>query len=360
MSLLSRSRLICAAALAAIAGCLTAVVGCGQSSSSPASQQHRELRLGYYPNLTHATAIIGVEKGFLAMALGPNLTLKTQTFNAGPAEVEAIFGGAIDAAYIGPNPVINAYVRSHGSLVRIVSGATSGGAGLVVRPGAGISDAASLKGKHLATPQLGNTQDVALRSYLAAHGMRTTVQGGGDVTITPTDNSSIVQLFKSGRIDGAWVPEPYLSTLLDNAGGKLLVDEATLWPQGQFVTAELVVTTKLLNENPEVVRGLIQGDVTATDWVNSNPQEAQQVVNSALQKLTGKPLTAKVVADAWSRLTFSEDPLAAALQRAARSAESVGLLSNIDLKGIIDVRILNDVMRSKGRAGVSSAGLGPS
>ena len=346
----------------ALVACTAALAGCGadtQAQSSSAAQ-HVDLRFGYYPNLTHGTAIVGVEKGFLAQALGSNVTLTTQTFNAGPAEVEAIFGGAIDAGYIGPNPAINAFVKSHGSLVRIVAGATSGGAGLVVRPAAGISGVASLKGKKLATPQLGNTQDVALRTWLASQGLKTDPQGGGDVSITPADNSTIVQLFKSGQIDGAWVPEPYLSRLVEEAGGSLLVDESTLWPQGQFVTAELIVTTKLLNEHPDVVRHLIEGEVTATDWTKAHPADAEQVINTALEKLSGKALSAKVLADAWTRLTFSVDPLASALQAAAKNAEDAGLLDkSTDLKGIFDLRTLNTVLRAQGRQPVSSAGLGP-
>ena len=341
------------ALLGAAAGLLA---GCGEPATAGGATSGVTVRLGYLSNLTHAPAIVGVDRNMFAGALGGGVHLQTQTFNSGPDAVTAIFGGALDAAFIGPNPAINAFVKSRGSLIRIVSGATYGGAGLVVRPG--ITSVAELRGRTLATPQLGNTQDVALRAYLAAHGMHTTLQGGGDVTITPTDNSSIVQLFKQAQIDGAWVPEPYLSRMIGEAGGRLLVDEATLWPDGRFPTTLLVVTTALLDQHPDVVRRLVQGNIAAIDWINSNPAQARVAVDDALRRLTTKALTTAVLDQAWTRLHFSVDPLPDALVEAAADAHAVGLLGAVDLHRILDLQPLNDALRLAGLATVSSAGYG--
>ena len=336
------------------------LAGCGAAQAEQgAAGGPVQLRLGYYPNITHAAAIAGLSQGFFTRSLGSGVHLTTQVFNAGPAEVEAIFGGALDAGYVGPNPAINAFVKSHGALVRIVSGAASGGAGLVVRKGSGITSAEQLRGRRLASPQLGNTQDVALRAFLAAHGMHTTAQGGGDVSITETDNATIVQLFHSGQIDGAWVPEPYLSRLVDDAGGTLLVDEATLWPGGHFPTTELIVATAFLRAHPDVVARLVSANLDSIAWLRANTAQAQQAVNAALLQLTGKKLSAAVLADAWRRLDFTADPLAAALATEAAHAHDAGLLGAVDLHGIVDVRLLNQELRTRGQATVASGGYGP-
>jgi NitT/TauT family transport system substrate-binding protein len=357
-----KRRIAAALALVASAGVLAA---CGQqadatqpSGSAAADTGPVSLRLGYFPNLTHAIPMVGLDKGFFAQSLGSNVTVTTQTFNAGPAAVEAIFGGALDAAYVGPNPAINAYIKSKGALVRVVAGAASGGAALVVRPAAGIHSAADLKGKKLATPQLGNTQDVALRSYLAANGIKTTPQGGGDVSITSTDNATILQLFKQGQLDGAWVPEPWVSRMVSEAGGTVLVDEATLWPGGKFPTTELVVTTAFLQAHPTTVRHLIEGHVAAASWIKANPADAQVVVNNALLKLTQKKLDTTVLATAWQKLDFSVDPLASALAKQASAAHAAGLIGTVDLHGIMDLTLLNSVLRAQGKPTVSSGGYG--
>jgi sulfonate transport system substrate-binding protein len=330
---------------------------CGSAQAEPAGGL--ELRLGYYPNITHAAAIVGLQQGILARSLGGRVTLTTQVFNAGPAEVEAIFGGALDAGYVGPNPAINAFVKSHGALVRIVAGAASGGAGLVVRRGSGITSATDLRGKRLASPQLGNTQDVALRAYLAAHGIHTTAQGGGDASVTEADNSTILQLFQSGRVDGAWVPEPYLSRLVDDEGGTLLVDEATLWPGGRFPTTELIVATAFLKSHPDVVGRLVSANLDSIQWIHAHPAQARQVVADALARLTQKRLSDRVMADAWRRLTFTADPLAGALATEAAHAHDAGLVGAVDLHGIVDLRLLDEQLRDRGSPVVDSGGYGP-
>lgn len=339
------------------AGCL-AVTGCAGGAAGAASTQPAQLalRLGYQPNLTHAPAIVGIDRGLFGSALGSGVRLVPETFNAGPAEMEALLGGALDAAFVGPNPAINADIRSAGSALRIVAGATSGGAGLVVRSEPGIHSAADLRGRRIATPQLGNTQDVALRSWLRDHGLATDPQGGGDVHIVATDNATTLQLFEQGQIDGAWVPEPWTSRLVDEGHGTLLVDEASLWPGGGFPTTELVVARGFLDRHPDAVRRLVQGDVAAVDWLDANPGEARTVVNEGLRRLTQKALGATVIADAWSRLHFGWDPLAGLLQEEADHAHAVGLLGAVDLHGIVDAGPLNRVLAQLGRPGVPTTG----
>jgi NitT/TauT family transport system substrate-binding protein len=318
---------------------------CGSESaadpgSSSAARKTTTVRLGYFPNVTHATAIVGVEKGIFARTLGDD-TLKTRTFNAGPAAIEALLSGAIDAAYIGPNPAINAFAKSHGEAIRIISGATSGGAALVVEPT--ITSASQLKGKKIASPQLGNTQDVALRSWLAEQGLKTDPQGGGDVTIVPQENAQTLETFRSGAIDGAWVPEPWVSRLVLEGGGRILVDEKTLWPGGRFVTTHLVVAATFLKQHPDAVKRLLEGQVEANAFVNDHPEEAQRLVNAGIERLTGKKLTDATIHAAWKNLTFTNDPVESSLRASAAHAEAVGLLDRVDLTGIYDLRPLHEV-----------------
>ncbi|MFN2479662.1 MAG: ABC transporter substrate-binding protein [Pseudonocardiaceae bacterium] len=299
---------------------------------------------------------MGLNQGFLTHELGAT-KLETQIFDAGPAAVEALFGGGLDAAYIGPSPAINAFVRSDGKAIRIIAGATSGGAQLVVRQG--INAAADLRGKTLASPELGNTQDVALRAWLMSHGLRNSVQGGGDVTIVPTKNADTLQLIKSGKLDGAWVPEPWASRLVLEAGGKVLVNERDLWPSGHFVTTHLIVRTDYLQRHPQTVEALLRGHIAAVQWVTQNSTEAKTVVNNAISALTGKPLKPEVVDRAWQNLTVTADPIAASLHRSAESAVTAGLAAKqADLHDIYDLSILNRILTQRGLPTVSAGGLG--
>jgi NitT/TauT family transport system substrate-binding protein len=340
-------RRLLAAAAAALATA-AALAGCSTKPSASANPGGT-LRLGYFANVTHATALVGVERGTFAAHLGPT-KLETQVFNAGPAAVEALFGGAIDATYIGPNPAINAFVKSKGKALRIVAGATSGGAQLVVKPS--IASAKDLAGKTLATPQLGNTQDVALRAYLKEQGVT--------AEIAPSENATTLQLFKDGKIDGAWLPEPWASRLVVEAGAKVLVDEASLWPQGRFVTTQLVVSTKYLDAHPDVVKRLLEAHVETTGWINANLAEAKTVVNTALGKLTQKTLPQPVLDRAFAHLTVTVDPVASSLAVSLQHAVAADLTEAADLHGIYDLRLLNQVLAAAGQPAVSDAGLGGS
>lgn len=343
-------------ALALTSACATTKSDNAKTDTSPAaatsgSATAPQLRLGYFANVTHASAVYGVGEGVFARDLG-STQLKTQIFNAGPAAVEALFGGALDAAYLGPNPAINAFVKSKGAAVRIIAGATSGGASLVVRPD--ITSAAQLKGKKIASPQTGGTQDIALRHYLAQHGLKTDVRGAGDATIIAEDNSQTLQLFKDGKIDGGWVPEPWASRLVLEGGGRVLVDEKTLWPAGRFVTTHLIVRTDYLSRYPGTVKALLQGEIDANKQIRADPAKAQSVVNAQLKVLTGKALKPATIARAFSEIEVTEDPIASSLKQSAENAFATGLVKKADLKGIYDLRLLDELL---GRT-IDDAGLG--
>jgi NitT/TauT family transport system substrate-binding protein len=296
-------------------------------------------------------AMIGLEKGFFANELGANVKLSSATFNAGPEAVTALLSGALDITYIGPNPAINAYAQSKGKDVRIIAGSTSGGAALVVKPN--ITSASQLKGKKIASPQLGNTQDVALRSWLISQGFKITAEGG-DVNIVAQANAQTLDTFKAGTIDGAWVPEPWATRLQVEGGGKVLVDEKTLWPDGKFVTTQVIVRTDFLKDHPDVVKKFLKGHEEAVKFAAGHADEAKAVVNSAIEKLTGKALKPAIIDAAWKNLLFTVDPLASSLRTSAKAAEKVGLLDPVDLSGIYNLGPLNAVLADLGEPAVSA------
>jgi NitT/TauT family transport system substrate-binding protein len=326
----------------------------GAAAATSRTEERVTLRLGYFSNITHATAIAGVEKGIFAKDLGPNVKLETSTFNAGPAAVEALFSGGLDASYVGPNPAINAFVKSKGEAIRIISGAASGGAFLVVR--SDVNGPQDLRGKRLASPQLSGTQDVALRNWLQNQGLKTDLQGGGDVSVTPQENADTLDAFRSGQIAGAWVPEPWASRLISEGGGKVLVDERDLWPDGQYVTTLLIVRTGFMKQHPAVVERLLQGQVETNDYLAAQPDDARKVVNGAIQQITGKPLKEDVLISSWKNLAFTNDPIASSLRTSADAAVALGLLKldNLDLKRIFDLGPLNRVLKAAGKPEIAA------
>lgn len=310
------------------------------------------IRVGYFPNITHSQAIIGMARGDFQQALGPDIKIETTIFNAGPSVIEALFAGQIDLAYIGPNPAINGYVQSKGEALRTVAGATSGGAALVVRQAANIKSPADLAGKRLASPQLGNTQDVALRNYLIANGL-TTKEKGGTVEVIPTQNPQILNLFRQGQIDGAWVPEPWASRLVIEGGGVVFVDERDLWPNGDFVTAQVIVSAAFLQAHPELVKAWLTAHVEVTQWETENPAEAQKLLNAEIETLIGRKLADSVLSAAWGRMRPTWDPVSVSLAQAAESAYAAGFLkAKPNLDGMYDLTLLNEVLKAKGLAEV--------
>jgi NitT/TauT family transport system substrate-binding protein len=331
---------------------------CGESTTSSTNQNSgpTTIHLAYFPNLTHAVALVGVARGTFQKAIGSN-HLDTKIFNAGPDLINALLAGSIDIGFVGPNPAINGYITSHGGL-QIISGASSGGALLIVRSEANIKTAKDLNGKKLADPQNGGTQDISLRHYLQVNGLKTTDQGG-TIQIIPTDNPTILTEFKQGQIDGAWVPEPWASRLVvESQGaqnhGQIFVDERTLWPDHKFVTTNVVVRKSFLDQHPDIVKQFLQADVETVQYIQSNPDDAKKLINSQLQTLTGKPLSSVVLDQALKNLDFTYDPLASTLFQAADNAYALKLLKSKPDKGIYNLNPLNTILASKGLAKVSA------
>jgi NitT/TauT family transport system substrate-binding protein len=305
-----------------------------------------ELRIGYFPNINHAQAVIGLGRGDFQEALD-GITVKPQTFNAGPAVIEAINANAIDVAYVGPNPAINGYVQSEGCDPRIISGAASGGAVFVVRNDAGIDSADDLAGKKFASPQLGNTQDVALRKYLLENGYKT--GSGGNVEVLPIKNPDILTQMEKKDIDGAWVPEPWGAKLVKESDARIFLDERELWPDGEFVTTHIIVRTDYLQNNPETIRKLLEAHIDETSWINENPDEAMKVFNAELERLTGKTIPEDELRDGFSRMTLTWDPVKDSLFQSADDAYEIGFFAERpDLSSIYDLTLLNEVLTEKG------------
>ncbi|KQP74238.1 sulfonate ABC transporter substrate-binding protein [Microbacterium sp. Leaf288] len=340
---------------AMMAGCASAAASPSDSAAGGDAASVTELRLGYFANVTHAPALVGLEEGLFDDALG-DVDVTTQVFNAGPAAIEALSAGAIDATYIGPNPSINTFIQSGGESARIVAGAATGGAALVVRDG--IEDPADLEGTTIATPQLGNTQDVAARVWLKDEGFETDTAGGGDVHITPTENAQTLTLFQQGQLDGAWLPEPWVSRLIIDAGAHVLQDEADLWEDGEFPTTVLLVRKEFLDEHPDVVADLLKGHEAAVQWIADNPAEAPAVINDKIEKDTGKPLADDVIARALEHVSFSVDPHADTFQTLVENGIEAGTQKKGSIEGLFDLRLLNKQLEAEGADTVSAAGLG--
>ncbi|MEU4802661.1 ABC transporter substrate-binding protein [Actinosynnema sp. NPDC023587] len=340
-------------AFVALAACSRAG---GGEAAAPAQDKGpaAEIRLGYFPNVTHAAALIGVDKGLFAKELG-GTKLTPQTFNAGPEAVNALLGESLDATFIGSGPAINAFAKSKGEAVRLVAGATSGGAQLVVKPE--IASAADLRGKVITAPQLGNTQDVSLKKWLSDQKLG--VGAGADqVNVTNTENAQSLDLFKKGDIQGAWAPEPWSSRLVLDAGAKVLLDEKTLWDGGKFPTTVLLVRAEFLAEHPQTVEALIRGHLAATDLALADKSEAKQVVNNALKALTGKSLGEPVLDRAFDNIELTLDPQAGTFPRLAEDAVTAGVAKEAaDVAGLADFTLLNKVLTAAGKPPVDSAGL---
>lgn len=328
-----------------------AATGCGTADA--ASPDGDTLTLGYFPNLTHASALVGVQDGTLDEALGEGVELRTQIFNSGPDAVNALFSGEIDAALLGPNPAVNGWYQSEGEALHVVAGAATQGTGLAVREG--ITSVDDLPGTTLATPQLGGTQDVALRWFAEEQGWETDTSGGGAISVMPRENPEIVNAFRNGDIDGAWLPEPHLSMLLDEGDAELLVHEPDLWTEtdGHYVTTHLAVGAAYLDHHPDNVEALLRGHVATVDHINEDPEQARVVANDHLEEIGGGPLDEELVASAFDNITFTVDPAAPSLLTGAERAEALGLLEPVDLTGIYALDPLNAILAEDGREPVS-------
>jgi NitT/TauT family transport system substrate-binding protein len=350
-------RRILATAAAAVGGVLL-IAACSSGSSStgasagagttdpPGGSSPVTVRLGYLANITHAPALIAVKNGYFAKQLGAAGTIKTSVFTSGTQETTAILAGQLDAAYVGPNPAINTWQKSGGTAIKIISGVATGGASVVVKPA--ITSATQLKGQSVATPSLGNTQDVAVRYWLKQQGLTTSITGGGDVSVKPTTpNSAAVLEFQSGQIAGASEPAPYDVEMVSD-GGKVLFSEPG-------VTTVLVVTQSFLTAHPDIVSDLLKAQVEANDFIKASPAQAEADANAELAAYTGKPLKASILDKAFKEITFTDDPDAASLTQDASQAVSVDLLKPVNLSGIFDLGPLNTLLAAAGEPTVSSS-----
>ncbi|MEU8652437.1 aliphatic sulfonate ABC transporter substrate-binding protein [Streptomyces sp. NPDC048737] len=314
------------------------------------------VKIGYFGNLTHGTALVGVNKGYFQKALGATKA-SYQVFNAGPSEIEALNSGSVDIGWIGPSPAINGYTKSDGKNLRIIGGSASGGVKLVVDPKK-IKSLKDVKGKKIATPQLGNTQDVAFLNWISEQGWKVDAQSGkGDVSVVRTDNKITPDAYKSGSVDGAWVPEPTASKLVAE-GAKVLLDESDLWPDKKFVITNIIVSQKFLEQHPKAVAAVLEASVDVNEYINAHPDEAKAAANAQLKADSGKALPAQVLDPAWKSIRFTDDPLAATLNSEARHAVEAGLLEDPLLDGIYDLAPLNKVLQAAGEPTVDDAGLG--
>ena len=335
------------------------------STSQSGTAKADSLKIGYFPNLNHAQAVIGLNNGDFKKVIENdnnlgNISLKETAFTSGPSAIEALYAGQIDVAYVGPNPTINGYIISGGEGLQVISGVSSGGASFVVRNDSGIETVNDLGGKKFASPQLGNTQDVALRKYLVDNGFNT-VENGGNVTILPIANADILTAFLKKEIDGAWVPEPWATRLVQEAGGKVFVDEKSLWPEGKFVTANLIVRTDYLEKNPEIVKKLLGAHVDETVKINNNTKEAAKEFNAQLKKLTGQEISENVLDKAFSNLELTYDPLKLTLFKSANDAYDLGFIAKgkdrPNLSGIYDTTLLNEVLAEKALQSIDDTGV---
>lgn len=355
-----------ALALFAAIGLLAATGGCDQidrasqynepGNTPPAGRgPAAELRLGYFPNITHAAALVAVQKGYVAAELGIDTKLTTQTFNDGTEAVAALLGNSLDIAFIGPGPAINAFTRSNGEAVRLIAGAATGGVQLVAKPG--IDSAEQLKGKKVATPKLGNTQDIALKKWLADRDVETG-SGPDQVAVVNTDNPLILDAFRAGDLDAAWLPEPWASRLVLDAGATVLLDEKELWPNGEYPTTVVLARTEFVRDYPESVQALLRAELAAIDWATANAGEAREVVNTALEQATGRTLAEPVIERAFGNVTLTADPLAAQFPQLAKDAVTAGVARTApDLAGFVDLGPLNTVLAAAGKPTVDAAGL---
>ncbi len=332
-----------------------------------AAQDKVKVRLGHFPNVTHAQGVIahglsragasgsaGASRGWFEERLGEDVEIEWYVYNAGPTAMEAMLAGSLDMTYVGPNPALNAHIKSEGEEVRIVAGACSGGAALVVQPDGRIQKDADFERKKIATPQLGNTQDVAARAWLKSLGFKIT-QTGGDAFVIPTANADQLVLFQKGGLDAVWTVEPWVSRLELEAGGKDYLDEKELWKEtgGKYVTTHLVSSVAFLGERPELVEKIIAAHVELTQWINDNPEEAKRLLNAELEIEATKAIPARILDSAWRRLEITHDPVRASLIKSAEAAHTAGFLeAKPDLSKIYDLGLLNKVLAASGRPGV--------
>jgi len=326
---------------------LVLAIGFGDPEQRPASRAKERVRVAYLANVSHAPAMAATARGTFQQALPPGVAVDVKVFNAGPEEMEALLAGEVDFGYVGPSPAINTYLKSGGKAVRILAGVCSGGAALVARGDVDIRSIDDLDGKRLAIPQIGGTQDVSARHFLASRGLQTQ-EKGGTVQMLPVKNPDILALFLKKELDAAWVPEPWASRLIQEAGARLVLDERDLWPGRRFTTNVVVARTSFLEKHPDRVQALLQAHLSSIQWLQENPKEGQEAVNGELKRLTGKALPARVLQAAWTRVDFSADPHLESIGTFVQAARTAGYLppQEQDMAGLFHLELLEKARRS--------------
>lgn len=331
---------------------LAAVSVLGLVGCSSQDKETKKVRVGFFPNITHSQALVGKNEGQFQKYIGDNYSIEWKRFNAGPEQLQSLFAGEVDIGYIGPGPAINAFTNSMGD-VQIIAGASNAGAVLVVRKDADISSVKDLKGKKVAVPQYGNTQDISLRSLLKANGLEDKTRGG-TVEIIQSENANTKNLLDRGKVDAALVPEPWGSRYVKEIGAKIVLDYKDIWRDGNYSTAVIVARKDFLNAHPDIVENFLRAHVELTDYINNDQENAKTIINKELKNLTNKTLPKDILDSAFQRLKVTNNPEKEAI------SEMVDLLVDIryikrnpDLKDLYDLDLLNKILKEKGKEEVN-------
>ncbi len=329
---------------------LLLVPGCGSQSGQSANVDKEGniiVRVGYFPNLTHAQALVGFSDGTFQKAMGDKVKITERIFNAGPAEIEALLAGEIDLGYIGPVPAINGFVRSRGGL-RVIAGAADAGAVLVARKDANIKTAKDLNGKIVAIPQLGNTQDISLRNLLGSVNLKDAAKGG-TVTIIPAGNSDILTLILKGEVDAALVPEPWGSIMVKQASAAVVLDSHEVWRSGKYTTCVLMVSTKFLNDYPDLVEKWLAAHVEITERINHDKDNGKNIINGMMKKITKKNLPDDIMNSSLSRITITNNPEKESIEEFVQISLKNGYIKgDPDVSNLVDLTLINKVLKKKG------------
>ena len=301
-----------------------------------------KIRVAFFPSIGHIIPIVGLEEKIFEKGIGEEKQIETKLFDSGPQVIESIFSGSIDVAYVGPGPIINGFLKSDGKDIKILSGAASGGASFIIQPNSGLESLENFDGKRIASPQISNSQDVSLRHYLESHGFKS-VEKGGTVFVLNISNPDIYTLFAKGDIDGAWVPEPWATILVQELDGIRLFNEEKLWPNEEFASVLLIVRTEYLENNPETIQKWVESHEKTVTWINSNPDKSKSLFSSFLIDYMGKSLPTKIIDESFSNITITSDPIKNSVIIFAERADSLGYLGRdgYNLDGIFYNAVLN-------------------
>ena len=306
-------------------GIVLVAIAVGLVTNSGSEANNETLRVAFFPNIGHAIPVVGMERDTFELNLGNATSIETKLFDSGPQVIESLYANSIDIAYVGPGPAINGFLKSENRDVVILSGAASGGASFIVHPDSEIISVEDFAGKRIAAPQIGNSQDVSLRNYLSENGLKS-YEKGGSVIVLNIPNPDIYTLFTKGEIDGAWVPEPWATILVQELGGQRLFFEEELWPQEKFASVLLIGRQEYVQNNPEIISNWLESHEQTVNWINQNPQETRIIFNDFMQNHMGQSLSDSVIDEALGNLEITTDPVDESIYTFAARADSLGYL----------------------------------